>query len=65
MFSILIGTTSKGKNKLPIGSLFFPLKVANFKMCFIYVEAYFTVQKKGVFMDINILRVCVHLLLIV
>ena len=30
--SLLIGTTLKGKNMLPMGSIFLPLKVAPFKM---------------------------------
>ena len=34
LFSILVGATIKGKNMLPLGSIFFPLLVAPFKMWF-------------------------------
>ena len=46
--------------------MFFPLKVSLFKMWFHLLESYSTIQKL-VFdnTDRDILRVCVHLLLIV
>ena len=34
LFFILIGATFKVKNMLPMGSIFFPLIVAHFKMWF-------------------------------
>ena len=46
---------------LPMGSIFFSLTVAFFT-CFLYIEIYSTSFDD---MDTNILRVCVHLLLIV
>ena len=40
LFSIIIGATLKGKNMLPMGSIFFPLIVVPFKTCF-YAEKYY------------------------
>ena len=34
LFSIFIGATLKGKDMLPMGSIFFPLIVAPFQMLF-------------------------------
>ena len=51
---------------LPMGSIFFPLIVALLKHGFLYVEPYPTIQKL-IFddTDTNILKMCVHSLLIV
>ena len=43
ILSIIIGATLKGKNMLPMGSIFFPLIVAPFKTFFLYDETYSTV----------------------
>ena len=67
LFSILIWDTLKGKNMLPMGSMFFPLIVSLLRYTvFLYVETNSTVQKL-VFDDTetNILKMCVHLLIIV
>ena len=50
---------------LPLGRIFFPLKVALLRCGFLYIETYSTVQKL-VFDDIGtkVLKVCVYLLLI-
>ena len=42
---IFKGATFKGKNMLPIGSIFFPLIVAHFKTGFLFVEIYSTIKK--------------------
>ena len=56
-YSILLGATLTGKNMLPIGSIFFPLIVAPFKTCFLYLEIYLTFQKLVYdHTDTNILR---------
>ena len=56
----------KGKNILPMRSIFFPLVVAFLKGGFLYIDTYSTIQKL-IFddPDSNILRMCVQVLLIV
>ena len=67
LFYVLIRATLIGKNMLLMGSIFFPSIVTPLRCTvFLYVETYSTVQKL-VFdnKDSNILRMCVHLLIIV
>ena len=54
----MTGATIKGKNMLPMGSIFFPLIRG-----FLYAGTHYTIQKL-IFddTDTNILRVYVHLL---
>ena len=66
LLSIIIGATFKGKNMLPMRSIFFPLIVTPFKTWFLYGETYSTISKVDFDnTDTNILRVYVYLMLIV
>ena len=52
--------TLKGKNRLPVGSIFFPLTVAPFQNGILNVETDSTVQKL-VYQCISLLRMCAQL----